>query len=107
MRLSLIVLMTIVTITGCAVHFQRPESDAVLFYLKARHAQSVQIAASYNGWAVQPVQRHNATTWIARLPKGISFSYVYIVDGQTFIPPCEMMEQDDFGQANCIFSPPL
>lgn len=107
MRLSMIFLMAIVTTTGCAVHFQRPEPDGVVFYLKAPEAQSVQIAASYNGFAVQPAQRRNATTWIARLPQGISFSYFYLVDGKTYIPPCKMMEQDDFGQANCIFSPPL
>ena len=107
MQWRMIFFVVIVTISGCAVHFQRPESDAVVFYLKAPNAQRVQIAASYNGFAVQPARRHNATTWMARLPKGISFSYFYLVDGETYVPPCEMMEQDDFGQANCIFSPPL
>lgn len=107
MRLNMILLMVIATMTGCAVHFQRPQSDAVIFYLKAPKAQSVEIAASYNGFAVQPAQRRNAATWIARLPKGISFSYFYLVDGKPYVPPCEMMEQDDFGQANCIFSPPM
>jgi 1,4-alpha-glucan branching enzyme len=99
--------MAIVTMTGCAVHFQRTEPDGVNFYLRAPEAQSVQIAASYNGFSVQPTRRYNATTWVAKLPKGISFSYFYLVDGKTYIPPCKMMEQDDFGQANCIFSPTL
>jgi hypothetical protein len=103
----MILLMAIVTLTGCAVHFQRAEPEGVVFYLRAPEAQSVEIAASYNGFRVQPAQRRNATTWIARLPKGISFSYFYLVDGRTYIPPCKMMEQDDFGQANCIFSPDL
>ena len=107
MQLSMIFLLTVVTIAGCAVHFQRPEANAVLFYLKTPKAQSVQIAASYNGFALQSAQRQDSRTWIARLPKGIPFSYFYIVDGETYVPPCELMEQDDFGQANCIFSPAL
>ena len=107
MRLITLVLTVVTTITGCAVHFQRPESDAVYFYLRSPQAHKVQIAASYNGFALQSAQRLDSGTWVAKLPQNISFSYFYIVDGQPYFPPCDLTENDDFGQANCIYAPPM
>lgn len=96
--------LTALTMAGCINHYYRNEPDAVVFYLKAPNAQNVQIAASYNGYDLKPVQRLNSDTWIVRLPNGTGFSYFYLVDGKLLVPQCKMMEQDDFGQSNCVFS---
>ena len=32
------------------------------------------------------------------------FRYFYLVDGKVLIPDCRMVEQDDFGGANCVYS---
>jgi len=100
-----ILLIFILASAGCATHFQRDEPEAILFYLREPKANQVQIAASYNGYTLQPAKRQNLNLWITRMPKGIDFSYFYLVDGIFFLPDCTLMEKDDFGQANCVFSP--
>jgi hypothetical protein len=41
------------------------------------------------------------------LPSGYPFRYYYVLDGEMYLPPCQMIENDDFGSANCIFDPHL
>ena len=45
--------------------------------------------------------------WVVSLPSGSPFRYYYVLDGEMFLPPCQMKENDDFGSANCIFDPHL
>jgi hypothetical protein len=33
------------------------------------------------------------------------FSYFYVVDGTLYLPSCNYMEYDDFGNKNCIYQP--
>lgn len=105
MRTFSILLIFILACTGCATHYQRDEPEAILFYLKAPKANRVQIAASYNEYAIQTAKRLNSKLWVTRMPRGIDFSYFYLVDGKFFLPDCPLMEKDDFGHANCVFSP--
>jgi hypothetical protein len=105
MRTFSILLIFTLACTGCATHYQRDEPEAILFYLRAPKAGHVQIAASYNDYALQPAKRLSSKLWITRMPRGIDFSYFYLVDGKFFVPDCPLMEKDDFGQANCLFSP--
>jgi uncharacterized protein (UPF0333 family) len=105
MRLYRFIFLGILITVSCTSHYYREDSNQIILYLKAPNAQNVQIAASYNSYALQPAERLDSNLWIVKLPKGITFSYFYLVDNQIVVPPCEMMEEDDFGQNNCIFSP--
>jgi hypothetical protein len=106
MHLYRIFLAILVLAVGCADHFYRTDDTFLTLYLRAPEAHSVQIAASYDGFVPKTAKRIDNGLWRTTLPRNLSFSYFYLVDGQPFVPDCDMMESDDFGRKNCIYSPP-
>ena len=105
MRFLSFTLFFVLMTFGCAGHFYRNQPDAVVLYLKAPSAQSVEIAASCSQFTRQSAVRGSRGIWSVSMPKDVSFSYFYIVDGDYYLPVCDLKENDDFGQANCIFEP--
>jgi hypothetical protein len=45
--------------------------------------------------------------WVVSVPGREPFRYFYVLDGEPFLPPCDLKENDDFGSKNCIFNPHL
>ncbi len=100
-----LLLAMVMGLTGCVSHAQRIEKDSVLLYLKAPEARSVQAAASFNAFDLQDAERDRYGYWFVRMPNDRPFSYFFLVDGEPYVPDCQLKELDDFGQANCVFSP--
>jgi hypothetical protein len=100
-------LVAAVLVNGCAAHRQLTvyDNERVQLHLKAPGARSVQIAASYNAFALQSAQRDSQGNWVVSVPGQQEFHYFFLVDGNVHLPACELTEQDDFGRSNCIFSP--
>jgi len=90
---------------GCATHYQRVGHDTVTLYLRHAEATSVYFASSLDGFALHATQRAGRHLWEISLPATDEFSYFYIIDGITYVPPCNYREKDDFGAENCIFMP--
>jgi hypothetical protein len=100
---TLLILMMI--LPGCAVHFYRMERDIVHIYLKNPEARTVSFAYSQDGYRPRAAKRIDSKTWVVTVPAGSEFSYFYIIDDEVFVPPCACTEKDDFGSRNCIFVP--
>lgn len=94
---------TMALLTGCATHYVRHTDDGLSFYLKAPSADQVEMLASFNHFSPLPAERIAPTTWKVTVPSNISFSYFYRIDGSIRVPECDLLEQDDFGQSNCIY----
>lgn len=93
----------VVLLFGCAGHYFHTDEDAVRIYLKAPRAECVELMASFNGYLPLPAERLRGGTWMVKVSHDDSFAYFYRIDGRVRLPDCEMQEQDDFGQSNCIF----
>lgn len=92
--------------TGCATHYYKVQDDTLLLYLDKPDAQQVILSCSLDGFEPHEAQRVDGR-WVVSLPSHDPFRYYYVLDGEMFLPPCQMKENDDFGSANCIFDPHL
>ena len=104
-RLLLILgLMTLTT--GCATHYYEVQGDRLTLILDKSDARQVLLACSLDGFEPREAQKKDGR-WVVCLPADIQFRYYYVLDGEVFLPPCQMKEFDDFGSENCIFDPHL
>ncbi|MDD5723490.1 MAG: hypothetical protein PHY29_07080 [Syntrophales bacterium] len=101
------VVVALVLFTGCAPHFHTIRGDGVHLYLRAPSAGEVFFASSLDGYASHPATKNDRGVWEYSVPAQREFRYFYIVDGQVFVPPCRLREQDDFGSENCVYFPDL
>lgn len=99
----MVVFVMIDVLLGCTGHYYRNEADTVRIYLKAPQARQVEMMASFNGFAPLHAERTMCGDWMVAVPNDSSFTYFYRIDGQVSIPDCNIREQDDFGQFNCLF----
>jgi len=97
----------IVLLTGCQNHFYRVQEDALYVYINYPEANSVQLHCSFDDYKAHPAKQTDDDLWEVSVPFTSEFTYFYIVDGNVFIPPCNLKEKDDFGSENCIFIPDL
>jgi len=104
LKLSLPVLLFCVLMTGCTSHYYQVNNDTLFLYLKKTDAEHVSFASSLDGFEAHRVQKHHGK-WVVSLPSGNPFHYYYVIDGELFLPSCQMRENDDFGSENCIFEP--
>jgi hypothetical protein len=101
------VLAAFFLLSGCARHFYRIEGESVLLYLKAPDAERVHFASSLDGYEFHEARRVEKGLWEFIAPSQKEFRYFYVINGEVFLPPCELKEQDDFGSENCIYSPDM
>jgi hypothetical protein len=95
-------------LSGCAAgHFYRIEGGNVHFYLRAPDRATVLFASSLDGYRLNEATRVKKGLRRVALPAEREFKYFYIIDGEVFLPPCELKEKDDFGAENCVYSPDM
>lgn len=68
---------------------------------------SVAIAGTFTGWQPVPLEHRAGRTWQIQLdvPPG-EHEYVYLVDGEPWLPASAVRRQDDFGGENAVLSVP-
>lgn len=91
---------------GCSTHYHRIEDDTLTLYLKKPGALQVFLACSSDNFVPRKARNANSS-WTVSVSSRATFRYFYIVDNQTYLPPCRIREKDDFGSENCIFEPAL
>lgn len=107
-RYVLSLIAALFLLSGCAAnHFYRIEGANVHFYLRAPDRTTVLFASSLDGYEFHETKRVKKGLWKVAVPAEKEFSYFYMVNGEVFLPPCEMKEKDDFGSENCIYSPDM
>ncbi len=93
---------------GCTtMHYTRVQGNTVEIFLKQKNAQSVSFACSLDRFVLHEAEKTDENTWKITVPSGTEFSYFFIVDGTVFTPKCPLLEEDDFGNKNCIYEPKL
>ncbi|MGD8242995.1 MAG: hypothetical protein PVF59_09220 [Desulfobacterales bacterium] len=89
---------------GCASHYIRPNNGNTDLYLRCEGVHEVALATSLDGFTPHPARPAGADLWVVSVKAKRDFRYFYLVDGKILIPECRMIEQDDFGGTNCIYS---
>jgi len=102
---SVLVLAALFLLSGCAAHFYRVEGETVHFYLRNSDTTTVLFASSLDGYKFHEAKRVKKGLWQVTAPAEREFRYFYVINGEVFLPPCELKEKDDFGSENCIYSP--
>lgn len=97
------VLFLAVFLAGCASHYFRESEKGTCVYLRYRGAKSVFFACSLDRFRLHAAERAGRDLWRVEIPPGSGFSYFYVIDGRTYVPPCPLKERDDFGSENCIY----
>ncbi|MBP7096423.1 MAG: isoamylase early set domain-containing protein [Spirochaetia bacterium] len=75
-------------------------SAQVRFVLEAPEASEVRLAADFNGWTGEgyALERDASGTWSITVPlrKGASYSYIFLIDGERWVPdPASRQVLDD------------
>jgi hypothetical protein len=99
------VIVAILVFTGCAKHYYRVDKDSVDIYLKIPEAERVSFLSSLDGYKLHKAKQVDHKTWQVNVPGNTAFKYFYNVDGNVYVPPCALKENDDFGAQNCIYVP--
>ncbi len=102
--LSVLALAPCLLAIGCASHYIRQDKGHTDFYLRCPNANEVVLATSLDGFAPRPARRTGADEWVVSVEESRDFSYFYLVDGKVLRPECRLIEQDDFGGTNCVYS---
>jgi hypothetical protein len=103
--IRLMVMIGLMTLmTGCVSHYNQLQGEILVLYLKKPAAKQVSLVCSLDGFEPREARKLE-DRWVVALPSGEAFRYYYVVDGELFLPPCRMKENDDFGSENCIFDP--
>lgn len=101
----MLLLLIALVLTACSSHYLRVENGQAYLFLKVRHAQSVMFASSLDHFQWRSADKIDGQTWRITIPANIPQIYLYLVDGQLFLPECRYQEQDDFGSRNCLYIP--
>jgi len=102
----ILLVLLFATLLGCSTHYYTLDENNVTLYLKKPSSKTMVFACSLDGYAKHELKQQNGL-WELTLPANKPFRYFYLVDGEMFLPPCPLKENDDFGTANCIFQPDL
>ena len=92
---------------GCTVQHYEVVNQELHIYFKNKDAEKVYLLTSLDEFIPHEVRPTDSGNWEAVLPSDMEFRYFYLVDGNLFLPDCEMKEKDDFGSENCIYIPLL
>jgi len=101
----ILVLASILILSGCSTHYYRVKDDVVYIHLKMPEAKTVYFASSLDGYRLHRIEKANDKSWIHKVSSSAEFKYFYVVDGKVFLPQCMLSEADDFGSNNCIYEP--
>jgi hypothetical protein len=91
---------------GCATHYYRVRGETLTIYLDRPDAKKVTFACSLDDFQPHEARKVDGR-WTVSVSGRAPFRYFYVLDGELFLPPCELKENDDFGSQNCIFNPHL
>lgn len=106
MKRNIVAIVTaIMLFAGCTNHYYSVNKDSVEFYLKRPKSQHVYFLSSLDGFKPHKAMLVDHKTWLVNMPANAEFKYFYNVDGDLYVPPCKLKENDDFGSQNCIFIP--
>lgn len=97
------VFLLAVLLAGCSSHYFREGGKGTYVYLRYRGAKSVFFACSLDHFRLHRAESADRDLWRVEIPSGTGFSYFYVIDGRTYVPPCPLKERDDFGSENCIY----
>lgn len=89
---------------GCASHTIRHGDGQAEFYLRCPQAREVALVTSLDGFVPHQARRNALGQWVVAVNTSRDFSYFYLVDGKVLTPDCRMVEQDEFGGINCVYS---
>lgn len=96
----------VVLLAGCTPHhFIVKQPSGLTVSLTLPEAREVLFASSVDSFRLHPLQKEDDEIWVVSNLADEEFRYFYLVDGQLYIPECELTENDDFGTANCIYQP--
>ena len=102
----LLAILTLLSITSaCSTHYYEVNNDGLHMFLKEPNANEVYFLCSLDQFEPHPAIETKPGTWEAVVPTDKEFRYFFQVDGDFFVPLCEMKESDDFGSENCIYVP--
>jgi hypothetical protein len=91
---------------GCATHhYYDVKNEELHIYLKKPETKEVYLLCSLDEYKPRPAINTGSGVWESVLPSDMEFNYFFLVDGEVFIPACEMKEKDDFGSENCVYIP--
>lgn len=96
------ILGCIVLLASCSTHYHQIHDDTLTLYLDKPDAKQVLLACSYDDFEPRETRNVNKK-WVISFPARPEFRYFYLVDGEIYIPSCNLKENDDFGSENCIF----
>jgi len=106
MKSHLLIAACLVLMTGCTAHYYDFQGEVLTLYLDKPDAKKVFLASSLDGFQPHEVRKVDGH-WVISMTADTPFRYFYLLDGQSYLPPCRMTESDDFGSENCIFDPKL
>lgn len=106
-KFSLFLLIVFLGFSGCTRHYFRISNDSVNIFLEKPNAEQVYFFSSLDGYRPHKAHRVGSGRWQITVPANIEFKYFYNVDGNIYLPPCELKEYDDFGSKNCIYTPQM
>ena len=95
----------IMVLAGCAKHYYSVDKDSVDIYLEVTEAERVYFLSSLDGYKPHKAEQIDHKTWQVNVQSNMAFKYFYTVDGEVYVPPCTLKENDDFGAQNCIYIP--
>ncbi|MGD8701108.1 MAG: hypothetical protein PVG51_07060 [Desulfosarcina sp.] len=102
----LLIIGLMLLMTGCATHYYDVKGDTLNLYLNHPDAKKVTFACSLDGFEPHDARKVDGR-WMVSVPSQKPFRYYYMLNGELFLPPCKLKENDDFGSKNCIFTPHL
>lgn len=93
--------------TGCAVRQYKVINHELHLYLDGKKAEKVYLLTSLDEFKPHKAVKTDSGDWEAVMPSDMEFRYFFLIDGNVFIPDCEMKEKDDFGSEDCVYIPLL
>ncbi len=101
----LVLIIAGLVLTGFTKHYYNVNKDVARFYLEKPESKQVFFLSSLDGYRPHKAREISANTWQVKVPAHAEFKYVYNVDGNIYVPPCKLKENDNFGSQNCIYIP--
>jgi hypothetical protein len=97
------VVLVLVMLEGCATHaISHYSEDVVELRLFSPFAEQVFLYCSADAFKPKQANVNIWRYWTVKVNSTNDFSYFYVVDGKIVTPECDLREQDDFGNYNCI-----
>lgn len=93
-----------IAITACSKHYVKQSKSSLSFYYNRENADTVLFYSDINDFKEKKFKKSEGY-WIYTLNKPAEskeIKFFYKVDGQVYLPECQMKIKDDFGGELCI-----